>query len=107
MKTQMLRRGSFVIATIVYGAVLLVAITPTFAEGVTRLECFPIERMAPELRAKAEALLLETMDSSALYTIVGGLKPMTSNFLNSREKGGADLSNRGVAGRQRASSGHR
>ena len=35
------------------------------------------------LRAKAEALLLETMDSPALYTVIGGLKPMASSFLSS------------------------
>ena len=53
------------------------------ASEVPRLECFPIERVEPALRAKAEALLLETMDSPALYTVIGGLKPMTSSFLSS------------------------
>jgi hypothetical protein len=53
------------------------------ASEVPRPECFPIERVEPALRAKAEALLLETMDSPALYTVIGGLKPMTSSFLSS------------------------
>src|ERR671912_252443 len=48
---------------------------------VPRAECFPIERVETALRAKAEALLLETLDSPALYTVIGGLKPMTSSFL--------------------------
>jgi hypothetical protein len=57
------------------------------ASDVPRLECFPIERIEPPLRAKAEALLLETMDSTALYTVIGGLKPMTSSFLSSLNGG--------------------
>lgn len=57
------------------------------ASEVSRPECFPIERVEPALRAKAEALLLETMDSPALYTVIGGLKPMTSSFLSSLSGG--------------------
>lgn len=57
------------------------------ASEVPLLECFPIERVEPALRARAEALLLETMDSPALYTVIGGLKPMTSSFLSSLSGG--------------------
>ncbi len=57
--------------------------------SVARSDCFPIEQVPSPLRAKAEALLLEALDSTALYTIVGGLKPMTSNFLPSLGRVGA------------------
>ena len=61
----------------------LATIGTAVASEVPRPECFPIERVEPALRAKAEALLLETMDSPALYTVIGGLKPMASSFLSS------------------------
>ncbi|MCI0561613.1 MAG: hypothetical protein MN733_24250, partial [Nitrososphaera sp.] len=48
--------------------------------GVPRCECFPTERLPANLRAKSEALLLKALDSEALYTIIGGLKPMSSGF---------------------------
>lgn len=54
----------------------------TIAESVPRSECFPIEKLAPELQPKAEALLLKMMDSEALYTIIGDLKPVSSSFWN-------------------------
>jgi hypothetical protein len=43
-------------------------------------ECFPTERLPADLRAKSEALLLKALDSEALYTIIGGLKPMSSGI---------------------------
>ncbi|MGQ0540497.1 MAG: hypothetical protein ACT4O9_01445 [Blastocatellia bacterium] len=43
---------------------------------------FPFERLPAEKRAKANDLLLKALDSEALYTIVGGLKPMSSGFAN-------------------------
>lgn len=45
-----------------------------------RNECFPFERLPSESRAKADDLLLKALDSESLYTIVGGLKPMSSGF---------------------------
>lgn len=42
--------------------------------------CFPFETLPPELRAKSEEMLLKALDTEALYTIVGGLKPMSSGF---------------------------
>lgn len=48
--------------------------------GVPRRACFPLETLPAELRAKSEALLLKALDSEALYTIVSGLKPMSSGF---------------------------
>lgn len=50
--------------------------------GVSRAECFPVERLRPELRAKAEFLLLKALDGEALYTLVGGIKPMSSGWLS-------------------------
>lgn len=45
-----------------------------------RCECFPTERLPADLRAKSESLLLKALDSEALYTIIGDLKPMSSGF---------------------------
>jgi hypothetical protein len=50
------------------------------AAVASRCECFPTERLPADLRAKSEALLLKALDSEALYTIIGGLKPMSSGF---------------------------
>jgi hypothetical protein len=50
------------------------------AAGASHCECFPTERLPADLRARSEALLLEALDSEALYTIIGGLKPMSSGF---------------------------
>jgi hypothetical protein len=71
-------------------AVAIAAATSmALAQRASRSDCFPIERLPADLRPKAEALLLDAMDSNALYTIVGGLKPMTSNFLPSLGRAGA------------------
>jgi hypothetical protein len=48
----------------------------------TATECFPFERLEPTLRAEAETLLLRALDGEALYTIAGGLKPMSSGFVS-------------------------
>jgi hypothetical protein len=45
-----------------------------------RAECFPFEKLSTEKRQKAENLLLKALDSESLFTIVGGLKPMSSGF---------------------------
>lgn len=49
-------------------------------DGVPREECFPVERLDPAARARAEELLLKALDCEALYTIVGGLKPVSGSF---------------------------
>lgn len=51
---------------------------------VDRNQCFPIEGLSPEKRKPAEELLLKALDSEALFTIVGGVKPMSSGFANFR-----------------------
>ncbi|AGA28756.1 hypothetical protein [Singulisphaera acidiphila] len=50
------------------------------ADGVPRNECFPVEQLDPKLRPQFEELLLKMLDSEALYTIVGGIKPVSSSF---------------------------
>ena len=67
-------------------AVLVAA--PAAPAQVPRSECFPVERVPAPLRARAEAVLLESMDGTALFTIVDGLKPMTSGFLSSLGRNG-------------------
>ena len=62
------------------GIALLVLSQPVWAQKVRCGECFPLETLPPALRVKAETLLLQALDTEALYTIVGGLKPMSSGF---------------------------
>ena len=44
--------------------------------------CFPFERLPASLRSRAEETLLKAFDGEALYTIAGGLKPMSSGFVS-------------------------
>ncbi len=61
----------------------VVARTKTVSEmGVPRDACFPLEKLPAPLRAEAEKLLLSMLDSEALYTMVGGIKPMSSGFVS-------------------------
>ncbi len=64
---------------IVFFIVVFSACT-AFAQTSARQDCFPFERLAPEQRKKADDLLLKALDSEALYTIVGDIKPMSSGF---------------------------
>lgn len=57
---------------------LLLLSFQTLADGVPRAQCFPTEKLPPELRAKSEELLLKALDSETLYTLIGGMKPMSS-----------------------------
>lgn len=57
---------------------LLLLSFQVLANGVPRAQCFPTEKLPPALRAKSEELLLKALDSEALYTLIGGLKPMSS-----------------------------
>ncbi len=57
---------------------LLLLSFQALANGVPRAQCFPTEKLPPALRAKSEELLLKALDSEALYTLIGGLKPMSS-----------------------------
>jgi len=44
-------------------------------------DCFPLERLSPEDRARSEELLWKALDSEHLYTLAGGLKPMSGGAL--------------------------
>jgi len=58
-------------------------------------DCFPFERLPSALQPKAEALLLKALDGEALYTIAGGLKPMSSGIYSGSIKvDAADLARR-------------
>jgi hypothetical protein len=46
--------------------------------AVPRSECLPAGRLPPDLRAKSEEMLLKALDAEALFTLAGGLKPMSS-----------------------------
>lgn len=51
-----------------------------FGQGVPRTECFPLEQLETRLRLQAEQILLRMLDREGLYTVIGGLKPMSSGF---------------------------
>jgi hypothetical protein len=59
---------------------LLVCSTALQAQTGARSECFAFEKLPPEQRKTAEEMLLKALDGEALYTIVGGIKPMSSGF---------------------------
>lgn len=65
-----------------FGALLiaLTFFTTVHAQSVSRGECFPFEKLSADQRKVADELLLKALDEEALYTIVGGLKPMSSGF---------------------------
>lgn len=61
--------------------------------GVARAQCFPIEKLSSAQKQKAEELLLRVCDTEGLYTLVGGVKPMSSGWLSAAfeiEKPNAD-----------------
>lgn len=51
--------------------------------GVARADCFPLDRLAPPLRERAESLLLDLLDREGLYTFAG-VKPVSDNFWTTR-----------------------
>lgn len=59
---------------------ILISLTASQAQNVSRKECFPFEKLTIEQRKKAEELLLKVLDGEGLYTLAGGLKPMSSGF---------------------------
>lgn len=67
-----------------HGALLLLAGACWSFGAVPRAAAFPVERMPAEQRAEAEALLLRAMDREALYTLIGGIKPMSSGISGMR-----------------------
>ncbi len=50
------------------------------AQPIPREQCFPVEQL-PQAQQKAAAdLFLKLMDSEALYTVIGAVKPMSGGF---------------------------
>lgn len=69
--------------TFVFVFTLAAVLAPSggvWAGGVPRAECFPVENLPAGSRAEAEALLTRMLDGEALYTLAGGLKPMSDGF---------------------------
>ncbi len=52
--------------------------------AVTSTECFPFEELSQADHEFAEKLLLIALDSEALYTIIGGIKPVSEGFFSTR-----------------------
>ncbi|AWM40422.1 hypothetical protein GobsT_10800 [Gemmata obscuriglobus] len=73
--------------------VLLVA-PQSQAGGVPRSQCFPVEELPPPLRSRAERVLLDALDREALFTLVGGVKPVSEGFLALKWKIGEDAAER-------------
>lgn len=69
-----------------------------WTEGVRRGEVFPFHELGAEDRATAETWLRDAMDSEALYTIIGGMKPMSSGFASVRVKRGEPLTEAAARG---------
>jgi hypothetical protein len=67
---------------VLFSIYILVLTASTLGDQADRRDCFPFERLEPQKRRMAEELLLKALDSEALYTIVGGIKPMSSGFAN-------------------------
>lgn len=52
------------------------------ADAVPRESCFPLESLPEPSRDLSRKLLLEALDSEALYTLVGDLKPISEGFFD-------------------------
>lgn len=63
-----------------FAPVLLSLAVWTPSTAVQPHEVFPFERLDEGLRPRAEKLLLDALDSEALYTLIGGLKPISSSW---------------------------
>ncbi|MCX6367490.1 MAG: hypothetical protein NTX57_12385 [Armatimonadetes bacterium] len=72
-----MRRRTFLLA-----ALLALFPTSTRAQALFPSECFPIERLPAVLRPRAEEVLLKLLDSEGLYTVIGGMKPMSGGFVS-------------------------
>lgn len=73
----MISRSQYQIA-----AAFLAALACAAAQAVPRARCFPVEDLPEALRPEAARVLLQALDSEALYTVAGGLKPMSGGFVN-------------------------
>lgn len=53
-------------------------------DAVPLCECFPVSRLAEADQLESRKLLLKALDSEALYTLVGGDKPVSEGFYSTR-----------------------
>ena len=72
-----MRQGPGWVVTLLLAALVAAAAS---RPGVRRADCFPLETLGVDRARESEALLLRALDSEALYTLVGGLKPVSSGF---------------------------
>jgi hypothetical protein len=63
---------------------LLLACSTVALAQVPRAEFLPLDRLPTVDRNRAESLLLSLLDSEALYTAAGGLKPLSDGFWQGR-----------------------
>lgn len=77
-KTTLFAITLFALSVVFSPCVTAFAQTPP---TVPRSECFPVETLPVDLRPLAEELLLKILDSEVLYTVVGGIKPMSSGYV--------------------------
>jgi len=56
----------------------LLLTTCAVAADVPRSDCFPIERLASEDQVLADRILQDALDSVSLYTLITGLKPIST-----------------------------
>jgi hypothetical protein len=62
----------------VFALTLLLAVTASAA--VPRDDCFPLEQLPAEEQTASRELLWKLLDSEALFTVVGPLKPVSEGF---------------------------
>lgn len=76
--------GTARVLSLAFLALLLVVLggrRATGAETHTAADCFSLDDLAPDERARAEALFLALLDSEALYTVACDLKPMSGGYV--------------------------
>jgi hypothetical protein len=61
-------------------AVALVLLVSLASAAVPRNDCFPLERLPADEQATAHELLWKLLDSEALFTVIGPLKPVSEGF---------------------------
>lgn len=65
--------------------------TNAMAADVPRSDCFPIERLGPEDRVLAGQILRDSLDSVSLYTLITGLKPISTAWQQTPKNLGTEL----------------
>ncbi len=65
-----------------FAAALFSAAVLSNQGGVAKSEVFPIESLSTEEQVLAEKWLLNILDREGLYTLIGGMKPMSSGWMS-------------------------